>query len=129
MAFEWKHLFRREMVEREHLRFLTDIKPYEDQIFNIDAALCAQRIYVDDTILYNYIQNDASVTAQLNQNFSPEEEFARLERVYMTRGCPGSALALGRRFGSFASAPLLKEVTTNAPQKDHPEITFIRLCL
>ena len=136
MAFEWKHIFRRELLLERQLRFLTDIKPYEDQIFNLDAARAAERIYVDDVILYNYVQNSASITAQINSNFSPEEEYARLLRGYeekrmraltdvmecliyssilrwlrviainMVGCCPGSSLELGRRFAAFSNPEL-----------------------
>lgn len=157
MSFEWKHIFRRELLRQ--LRFLTSIQPYEDQIFNIDAAMGSERIYVDDTILYNYVQNTASITAQISRSFSAEEEFSRLVRVYgeklkrtndpglrsyvcsgmlrwlrviginMVYGYQSSALALGRRFASFADTALLKQITEHALRRDLPEITFIRLCL
>ena len=159
MAFEWKHVFRREILLQNQLRFLTHIKPYEDQIFNIDAAIVSDRIFVDDNILYNYVQNEASITAQINQSFSPEEEFERLALIYeekrkratdpelraylgssmlrwirviainMSSHCKGSAITLGRRFKGFADKQLLGEIHRNAHPKDNAEITFIRFCL
>lgn len=159
MAFEWKHIFRREILLKNQLCFLTHIKPYEDQIFNIDVAMASDRIFVDDNILYNYVQNEASITAQINRSFSPEQEFDRLALVYeekrkratgpvlraclgasmlrwirviainMSARCRGSAITLGRRFKSFADKQLLEEILCDAHPKDNAEITFIRFCL
>lgn len=159
MAFVWKHIFRRELLMQKQLRFLTHIQPYEDQIFNLDVALNSRRVYVDDTILYNYVQNSASITARIRSGFSPEAEYARLVGVYeekrkrastpeqvsylcsgmlrwlrvigihMVCRTPGTAGDLSRRFASFADPELMKQLADHALRGDLAQIAFLGLCL
>ena len=81
-GFMWKHLLRRSIVTANSIRFYEPLKPYEDQLFNIDAMKHCRRVYIDDTVIYNYIVNDQSITAKLAENLNAEEEWLRIKSLY-----------------------------------------------
>lgn len=81
-GFMWKHVLRRSIVTGSSIRFYEPLKPYEDQLFNIDVMKRSRRVYIDDTILYNYIVNEQSITARLVENLDPEAEWQRISELY-----------------------------------------------
>lgn len=81
-GFMWKQVFRRSIAINQNLTFIEYLKPYEDQIFNIDFIKLCNRIYVDDNIIYNYIVNDASITSILAKSYDYKGEYNRLISLY-----------------------------------------------
>lgn len=78
-GFAWKQIFRREIASK--FKFIEELKPYEDQIFNLDVIKNCNLIYVDNTPLYNYIVNAESITAKLATNFDVRAEWNRLKML------------------------------------------------
>lgn len=78
-GFAWKQIFRKEIASR--FQFIEELKPYEDQIFNLDVIKNCNIIYVDNTPLYNYIVNTESITAKLVTNFDVSAEWNRLKML------------------------------------------------
>lgn len=76
-GFAWKQIFRRKIASK--FKFIEELKPYEDQIFNLDVIKNCDIIYVDNTPLYNYIVNTESITAKLAANFDVDAEWERLK--------------------------------------------------
>lgn len=76
-GFAWKQIFRRNIASQ--FNFIEELKPYEDQIFNLDVIKSCDSIYVDDSPLYNYIVNTESITAKLVSNFDIHAEWDRLK--------------------------------------------------
>lgn len=81
-GFMWKHVLRRSIVTANSIRFYEPLKPYEDQLFNIDVMKRSRRVYIDDGILYNYIVNEQSITARLVENFDARAEWQRIKGLY-----------------------------------------------
>lgn len=81
-GFMWKHVIRRSIVTANGIRFYEPLKPYEDQLFNIDVMKRSRRVYIDDTVLYNYIVNEQSITAKMVERFDAEAEWQRVRGLY-----------------------------------------------
>lgn len=81
-GFMWKHIIRRSIITGNGIRFYEPLKPYEDQLFNIDVMKRSRRVYIDDTVLYNYIVNEQSITAKMAENFDAEAEWQRIRGLY-----------------------------------------------
>lgn len=82
-GFAWKQIFSREIASR--FRFMDVLKPYEDQIFNIDVIKVCNSVYVDNIPIYNYIVNDDSITAKLVSNFDIHSEWKRITLLYQEK--------------------------------------------
>lgn len=81
-GFMWKHILRRSIVMEHGIRFFEPLKPYEDQLFNIDMMKRSRRVYIDDSIIYNYVVNEQSITAKMTANFDAEAEWKRVRGLY-----------------------------------------------
>lgn len=84
-GFMWKHVIRRSIVINHNIRFFEPLKPYEDQLFNIDVVRHSNRAYIDDQVIYNYIVNAQSITAQLTKNFDAEGEWNRIKGLFQQK--------------------------------------------
>ena len=71
-GFMWKQIYRRQILIDSGISLMENLKPWEDQVFNIDMINLCQRVYVDNQILYNYIANDQSLTANMMANFDAD---------------------------------------------------------
>ena len=81
-GFMWKHILRRGIVMANGIRFHEPLKPYEDQLFNIDVMKRSRRVCIDDSVIYNYIVNPQSITAKLVEHFDAEAEWQRIKGLY-----------------------------------------------
>ena len=81
-GFMWKQIIRRNIIIENGFSFNENLKPYEDQIFNIDVIGKCKSIYIDDNIIYNYISNTGSITAQLSQHHDYMAEWNRIATLY-----------------------------------------------
>lgn len=68
-GFMWKQIYRREILMDADICLLEKLKPWEDQVFNIDMMNHCKSVFVDNQVLYNYIANDQSLTAHMMANF------------------------------------------------------------
>lgn len=59
-GFIWRFLFRRDVIERNHVRF--DGPYLEDELFLLEYLLGAEKLVMIDQPVYRYLQNPASVT-------------------------------------------------------------------
>ncbi len=84
-GFAWKQIFRKNILIEEQIRFLPELQPYEDQVFNIDYIKRCIKVYVDDNILYNYLVNLESITAKLAADFHVDEEWTRIYKLYRAK--------------------------------------------
>ncbi len=67
-GFAWKQICRKNILLDYGIRFNTSLKPYEDQLFNVDLIRRCRRVYVDNNVIYNYIASTSSITGQLQQS-------------------------------------------------------------
>lgn len=81
-GFMWKHVIRHSIAAANGIRFYEPLKPYEDQLFNIDVMKHSRRVYIDDSVIYNYIVNPQSITAKMVENFDAEAEWQRVRGLY-----------------------------------------------
>lgn len=58
----WIHLFRREVIEKNHIRFNKDLRRCEDRLFTITAMLHSENMLFIDSILYHYQVNNESLS-------------------------------------------------------------------
>lgn len=58
----WIHLFKRELIEQNHIRFNKDLRRCEDRLFTITSMLHAKRMFFIDDVLYHYQVNDESLS-------------------------------------------------------------------
>ena len=57
------HLFKRDIIEREHIRFIPHIAMMEDELFILQYLLYVSRLTAVDTPLYDYLNFDKSACA------------------------------------------------------------------
>ena len=84
-GFMWKHVYRRSILINHGIRLLEDVKPWEDQLFNIDVIDHCERLYVDDQVIYNYFANSGSITANVFNNFDGKDFWDKTRRLYIER--------------------------------------------
>ena len=58
----WIHLFKREIIEKNHIRFNKELRRCEDRLFTITCMLHADKMFFTDDILYHYQVNDESLS-------------------------------------------------------------------
>lgn len=58
----WIHLFRRKVIEKNHIRFNKELRRCEDRLFTITAMLHSNRMFFIDSGLYHYQVNDESLS-------------------------------------------------------------------
>ncbi|PXV63318.1 glycosyltransferase EpsJ [Dysgonomonas alginatilytica] len=58
----WIHLFRRKVIEKNHIRFNKELRRCEDRLFTITAMLHSNRMFFIDSVLYHYQVNDESLS-------------------------------------------------------------------
>ena len=81
-GFMWKQIYRRKILIDSDINLLEKLKPWEDQVFNIDMIRHCQSVYVDKQVLYNYIANDQSLTAHMIANFDADSFLSTLLELY-----------------------------------------------
>ena len=58
----WIHLFKRDLIEKNQIRFNKDLRRCEDRLFTITAMLHADKMFFIDDVLYHYQVNDESLS-------------------------------------------------------------------
>lgn len=158
-GFAWKQIFRHSILAEGNLQFIEELKPCEDQVFNIDVLSRCDCVCVDDQVIYNYIVNEQSITAQMISKFDAQAEWTRLTALYreksfrvempehkeaMSNQLLLSLYALARNivkgnncsakpavdfFRSRQRAELIKAVAQGASRKQTTQLGFVKWCL
>ena len=81
-GFVWKEIFRRSIINDNEIHFVERLKPIEDMLFNAQVAVHCDSIYVSDNILYNYIVNPESITAQRCHNYNLSADIRMVTDFY-----------------------------------------------
>ena len=84
-GFVWKQIFKKSILFENHIFFLTHLQPYEDRIFNIDVLQRCSSVYIDDAPIYNYIVNDLSITAQMQQQIDCNAEWKIISDLHFEK--------------------------------------------
>jgi len=81
-GYVWKNIYKRDVIIRNNIYFIDDIKPAEEQIFNLEAFRGSKSVVIDNIILYYYVFNPLSITAQVNKEFSASENCKRISNLH-----------------------------------------------
>lgn len=65
----WNKLYRRELIERDHLAFDCDVAWSEDFLFNMDYLAYVERVAVLDTPVYQYRHHVSGLTLHFAETF------------------------------------------------------------
>ncbi len=158
-GFMWKHILRRSIVTGNAIRFFEPLKPYEDQLFNIDVMKRSRRVFIDDQIIYNYIVNPQSITARLAADFDAAGEWNRIRGLYeqklrrsenalqhaalcsqglmslyamalnMAKTKAISTAAGAKMLSEFGADGTLADICRDADTSGNTLLTFVRRCL
>lgn len=158
-GFAWKHIYRRSIVLNKEITFMEPLKPYEDQIFNIDMLRHSECVCIDDSIIYNYIVNPASITAQMTAQFDAEAEWWRISALYeqkcqrvlmpvhkealcnqtlqsvytmavnMVKSSNYTMPQAVKAFCKWQHSGLIADVAKNASEKQSTRLQFVKWCL
>lgn len=63
-GFQWKQIIKKSIIVENAINFIPELKPCEDQIFNIDVLKNCSSVYVDNNVIYNYVVNEDSITVK-----------------------------------------------------------------
>ncbi|MGN0452377.1 MAG: glycosyltransferase family 2 protein [Ruminococcus sp.] len=155
-GFAWKQLFRKSIISDNRLEFIPELQPYEDQIFNIDVIEKCNSIYVDDSIIYNYLVNKESITAKIVANFDAGAEWNRVSGFWKEKrtratepqhilACSNQALLLiysmlrnmstaknkslkdlAKEFDSVIDKSVIEEIADNASKDNGAILNFVK---
>lgn len=68
MGFVWRCAYKKEMLNKNRIRFSRELKMAEDFKFLLEAVLASGEVPVLNDSLYYYRKNDSSVTARYKEN-------------------------------------------------------------
>ncbi len=97
-GFVWKQIYKHSIIKGNKFSFTKELQPYEDEIFNIDFVNACQSIMVSDGVIYNYINNPASITQRMLSQFSIQDEWNRVKLLFeerKRRSYPSVDIAIG----------------------------------
>ena len=81
-AYLWYHIYRRDFLIDNNIRFIDSINTQGDWLFNAHAYVVAKRIYLSDKLIYNYYQGN------------PTSTLARRDKPHLLRGVDNSLTAI-----------------------------------
>lgn len=84
-GFMWKQVYDKKVLIDTDISLIEDLKPWEDQVFNIDMMQHCDSVYVDDIVLYNYFANTGSVTSSMINSFDVEEFWKKTRLLYLEK--------------------------------------------
>lgn len=84
-GFMWKEIFRHDLLLVNNLLFEVGLKPYEDQLLNVQTINLCKVVYIDDNPIYNYIVNPQSITAQIIKHPDYSAEWNRIVSLYNSK--------------------------------------------
>ena len=84
-GFMWKQIYKKDIILNNGITLMEELKPWEDQVFNIDMIKCCQSVFVDDKVIYNYFANSGSITASLIKNFEADSFWIKTRSLYQEK--------------------------------------------
>lgn len=84
-GFMWKQIYRRGIIINAGITLIEELKPWEDQVFNIDVIQHSNRIYIDDQVIYNYFANSGSITSKMIKDFDCEDYWSKTRRLFIEK--------------------------------------------
>lgn len=81
-GFMWKEIFRHDLLLLNNLSFEVELKPYEDQLLNVQVINLCKVVCVDDNPIYNYVVNPQSITAHIAKYPDYSVEWKRIVSLY-----------------------------------------------
>lgn len=84
-GFMWKHLYRKKLILESGISLIEDLKPWEDQIFNIDFLQHCHSVLVDNQVIYNYFAKSGSVTRSMIVDFDAEDFWRKTSALYVEK--------------------------------------------
>ncbi|MBQ6078720.1 MAG: glycosyltransferase family 2 protein [Muribaculaceae bacterium] len=84
-GFMWKQIYRKSILCYNGFTLNENLKPWEDQVLNIDMIQHCERIVVDDTVIYNYFANSGSVTSSMITDFDAEGFWRNVKALYLEK--------------------------------------------
>ncbi len=81
----WNKLYRRDLIEQNHLAFAEDISWSEDFLFNMEYLTYIERAAVLDTPVYEYHRNTSGLTLKFVRSFvfHPVQTISLFQRLYV----------------------------------------------
>lgn len=76
----WIKLYRLEFLKQNNLRFVENVV-FEDEIFNLNSMLKAERVKQFDQVFYFYYQRPSSITHQMNEELRLEHYYHLAEAI------------------------------------------------
>lgn len=84
-GFAWKQIFKKELLIKNKIKFDVNLQPYEDEILNLEMVRVSKKIYVDDNVIYNYVVNPESITAQSAIKFDLKDKWQKTVLFYNSK--------------------------------------------
>lgn len=84
-GFMWKQIYRKSILLYNRFTLNEDLRPWEDQILNIDMIQHSERIFVDNTVIYNYFANSGSVTSSMIKDFDVIDFWRKVKLLYVEK--------------------------------------------
>jgi glycosyltransferase involved in cell wall biosynthesis len=84
-GFMWKQVYRKSILLYNRFSLNEDLRPWEDQILNIDMIQHCESIFVDDTVIYNYFANSGSVTSSMIKDFDVNDFWRKVKLLYLEK--------------------------------------------
>lgn len=84
-GFVWKNLYKKSILLKNDIRFSEELKPYEDELFNLFVMKHSTCVQVGNHIIYNYVVNSKSITAKLLESFDPFDEWNRVRGLFCSK--------------------------------------------
>lgn len=84
-GFVWKNLYKKSILLKNDIRFSEELKPYEDELFNLCVMKHSICVQVDNQIIYNYVVNSQSITAKLLESFDAFDEWKRVRGLFCSK--------------------------------------------
>ena len=81
-GFMWKNFYKKSIAFDYAIGFIEDLKPYEDQIYNIVFILRCESVVLFNTPVYNYIYNENSITGINTRQFNVFDEYRRIKMLF-----------------------------------------------
>ena len=111
-GFMWKQIYRKSILLDNKITLIEGLKPWEDQVFNIDVIDHCERIYVDNRVIYNYFANSESITAKVYANFDAADFWKKTRQLFVEKICRTSC-AFDARSSANASLFNLYSLVVN----------------
>ena len=81
----WKQIYKKSIILDSGINLIEELKPWEDQVFNIDVIKHCKRIFIDDCVIYHYFANTGSITASLINNFDATDFWKKTQLLHQEK--------------------------------------------